>query len=251
MTKSIEERQRAEKAFHEKKFGDEYKARYYRSGFKSDLMARFWEELGDLEGKKVLEVGCGEGWLTLMLAKRGAQVWTFDISEEAVRKVKKLVERNGFGDRVEARPMAAEKLEYESGTFDLVVGNAILHHVDLNAIVAEMNRVLVEGGKAFFMEPLGHNLFINVFRWATPGLRSKDEKPFSFKDLEVFEQGFRTFRHEEYYLISFFALALYFVGLKKLVVKGRDLLSKVDRIVLRGSPGMRKYCWYSLLMMEK
>ena len=146
MKKSIQERQQAEKAFHEKKFGEEKSTSHYRTGFKSDLMERFWAEMGDLNGKKILELGCGTGWLTLMMAKRGAQVSTFDISEEAVKKVKSLVRERGFEDQVDARQMGAEKLEYESETFDIVVGNAILHHLDLQAVVKEINRVLGRGG---------------------------------------------------------------------------------------------------------
>ena len=101
------------------------------------------------------------------------------------------------------------------------------------------------------MEPLRHNPLINVFRWLTPGMRSKDERPFSFSDFDVFERGFSRFKHDEFYLISYFALFFYFVGMKRLVVKARDALKRVDKLVLRSLPGMKKYCWYSLLTMEK
>ena len=68
--------------------------------------------------------------------------------------------------------------------FDYVFGNGILHHLDLDKAYLEIARVLKPGGKAYFMEPLlGHPL-VQVFRWATPGRRTADEKPMDFAAIE-------------------------------------------------------------------
>ena len=69
--------------------------------------------------------------------------------------------------------MNAEVLEFPDASFDLVFGVAILHHLDLDTACAEFLRVLRPSGTAVFLEPLGHNPFINLVRWATPAARTK------------------------------------------------------------------------------
>jgi demethylmenaquinone methyltransferase/2-methoxy-6-polyprenyl-1,4-benzoquinol methylase len=48
--------------------------------------------------------------------------------------------------------MPAEQLIYASGTFDVVIGNAILHHLELNTAIFEIKRVLKKGGRIIILE---------------------------------------------------------------------------------------------------
>jgi ubiquinone/menaquinone biosynthesis C-methylase UbiE len=208
-------------------------------------------KLGNLEGKKVIDYGCGRGWLTKTLANQGAEVWAFDISDEAVKKTKAMVESLNLQHRVHVDQMPAEALNYNSNMFDLIVGNAILHHVDLVASLKEMKRVLKQGGKAYFMEPLGHNLLLNLYRRMTPHLRSEDEVPMRFEQFTIIKDYFPKFEHEEYYLTVFFALFWYCMGLKNITLKTRDFLFKLDQLIFRFFPCAKKYCWYSVLCMGK
>jgi hypothetical protein len=48
-----------------------------------------------------------------------------------------------------------------------------------------MTKILQPKGKAIFIEPLGHNFLINLYRRLTPNIRSADEHPLLAKDLKI------------------------------------------------------------------
>jgi ubiquinone/menaquinone biosynthesis C-methylase UbiE len=249
--RNLEKRQDAEKKFHDRKLSSERKYNYYSLGFTSIIFKALMSKIGNLEDKKVMDFGCGEGWLTKIIVNKGAEVWAFDISDEAVKKTQAMVKSLNLQNRVHVEQMSAEALNYDSNMFDLIVGNAILHHVDLVASLNEIKRVLKKGGKAYFMEPLGHNPLLNLYRKMTPHLRSKDEMPICFEQFSIIKDSFPKFKHYEYYLISLLALIWYFLGINNLVLKTRNILFPLDKVILRVFPNIRRFCWYSILEVEK
>ena len=246
-------RQQKEKSFFDKQFKKERHTGYYSVGFTSHIIEKMMEKLGNINGKKVLDFGCGEGWLSKVLLKKGAKVWAFDISEEAVKNVRaKSLQEWSSNHQVNVIQATAEALGFNADSFDYVIGNAILHHIDLGAAAEEIHRVLKGGGRAYFMEPLGHNPLLNWYRKRTPNLRSPDERPLFFKDLRIYKKLFRKFHHEEYYLSVLFALLCYFIFRNdQLMLNMRDILIKLDSVILRLFPSLKRYCWYSILIMEK
>lgn len=234
------------------KFKKESKRDFYSAGFTNIIFEKMMEEIGDIEDKIVLDFGCGSGWFTRILARKGAQVYSFDISQEAVDNLWRRSSSFNSKHPVSVDRMAAEKLTYKSDYFDLIVGVAILHHTDLTASINEIHRVLKSNGKAYFMEPLGHNKIINWYRKWTPDSHTPDEKPLHFGDFAHIKQIFRYFYHDEYYLTALLGLLWHFVFKNDpLMLKTRNILSRYDRYLLRKIPFLRKYCWYSLLVMEK
>ena len=53
-----------------------------------------------------------------------------------------------------------------------------------------MSRILVKGGSAVFLEPLGHNPIVNAWRRLTPAHRTEDERPIRLSDVKQIEQYF-------------------------------------------------------------
>ena len=99
-------------------------------------------------GECILDLGCGDGQLTLRVAMTGANVTAVDASPQMVAAAR---ERG-----VEADQANAESLPYAEGTFDAVFSNAVLHWVrDHDAMLAEVHRVLKPGGR-FVAEMGGH-----------------------------------------------------------------------------------------------
>jgi len=98
---------------------------------------------------RILELGCGDGNGTLMLAKTHARIVAVDLSSDLVEKAKQKVKFNN----VEFRVLDAEKLPFKDKTFDAVVGNSILHHLDVCEVLKEVKRVIRPGGKIAFCEP--------------------------------------------------------------------------------------------------
>jgi ubiquinone/menaquinone biosynthesis C-methylase UbiE len=95
-----------------------------------------------------LEVGAGTGFFSLNLKQAGIldQVHVTDLSPGMVEAARQNAARLGF--RVEGSVGDAEQIPFEDGTFDVVVGHAVLHHVpDVEQAMREMLRVLRPGGR--------------------------------------------------------------------------------------------------------
>lgn len=76
--------------------------------------------LADFSGLRVLEMGCGEGRLTRGIARQAASVLAFDPAAESVETARATLPAE-LASRVEFRVAAAESIEVEPGSFDLVV----------------------------------------------------------------------------------------------------------------------------------
>jgi SAM-dependent methyltransferase len=101
--------------------------------------------LGDVRGRRVLDVGCGAGQTTRWLAGRGAEVAAFDLSLEQLRLGR------AYGGPV---PVAAdaEALPFRDGAFDLACSayGALPFVADSARVMREVARVLRPGGRWVF-----------------------------------------------------------------------------------------------------
>jgi ubiquinone/menaquinone biosynthesis C-methylase UbiE len=97
----------------------------------------------------VLELGCGTGLYTRELGKTGAKIIASDLSE---KMLKIGMERcQDFG--VAFVQTDIRRLPFRAEVFDAVIGAYILHHVELEACLPEIKRVLKDGGRIAFWEP--------------------------------------------------------------------------------------------------
>ncbi len=99
------------------------------------------------KGARVLDVGCGPGFWTRELARRGYEVAAVDLTDTAVRLAQRSLAL--FGLAAEVRQGDAENLPFAAESFDGVVSHGVIHHTpDTARCVAEMARVLRPGGLA-------------------------------------------------------------------------------------------------------
>lgn len=130
----------------------------------------------------VLDYGCYDGTETSKYLGYGARfIYGIDISGEAIGRAK----ARYSASNVEFRTADAHNLPFEDDTFDLVVGRAILHHLDVEIAYREISRVLKPGGVATFVEPLRGNPLAKLVRLLTPNARTEDECPLSSKDIKM------------------------------------------------------------------
>jgi SAM-dependent methyltransferase len=197
-------------------------------------------------GLRVLEYGCGAGTYSFTLAARGADVTGIDISDVAIEQATAEASRRGLP--IKYVRMDAERLEFSDSTFDLVCGVAILHHLDLDKAFANLARVLRPGGRAVFLEPLGHNPAINLYRRLTPRLRTEDEHPLLMRDLAVGGKYFNVAGHRFFNLSTLMAVPLRH---SRVLNPALDMLSGLDRMLFTICPPARRYAWQVVLSFEQ
>lgn len=226
---------------------------FYGSGVNDEHFRILLEAAGDLKGKTVLDFGCGAGHTSRVYADLGAsRVEGFDISAERINIAQRNARRDHMEDRVFFRPLAAENIDYPDDFFDVVIGKAILHHTDLAKTSKQLARVLRPGGSAYFLEPLAHNLALNLFRRITPWRRTPTERPLRLHDLEVFRQDFEFVDYRGFYLFGLLANALLLVtGSSKLFRRSMLALLRWEGPVLTRNSWLQKYCWTALLVFRK
>jgi SAM-dependent methyltransferase len=153
------------------------------------LGAFYQRELGSVKNKQILEYGCGQGDFSFWLLQHGATVFGIDISEFNIEQCKKKAETCKIDPATYSfAAMDAHKLTFGDNSFDLAVGNGILHHLDLPLAMAEINRVLKPGAKALFQEPLGENPLLRLYRLVA-GIHTSDERPLTREDLDYLITG--------------------------------------------------------------
>jgi SAM-dependent methyltransferase len=99
-----------------------------------------------------LEIGAGTGYFSLNLAQAGLlrSATATDISPEMVTTLRDNARRIGLTN-ITATRAQADSLPFPDGSFDVVLGHAVLHHLpDLERAFAEFHRVLAPGGWIIF-----------------------------------------------------------------------------------------------------
>lgn len=98
-----------------------------------------------LRGKRALEIGCGMGLHTEVMARHGAEVTAIDLTPTAVEATERRLALKGLRARV--MQADAERLPFEDASFDFVWSWGVIHHSSRTArIVREIARVLTPGG---------------------------------------------------------------------------------------------------------
>lgn len=218
------------------------------------MYARIWKALGVLNDKYVLELGCGHGDLTLRLANRGANVCAMDISMTEVEACTNSINEANLQGKVRVQQMAAEHLSYPDGIFDIVTGISVLHHTEIPLTIKEIHRVLKPGGKGIFLEPLGHNTLVNLWRKLTPHYRTSSEHPLLFKDIKEMEKTFTMVRHSEFRLLTLFIIPIVKVATlnNKWTIKiVRRAFESIEPLLLQVIAPLRRMCGSTLIEVIK
>lgn len=106
--------------------------------------------LSSLNGKRVLEIGCGMGLHSELMARAGAEVVAIDISETSVGATKARMQLKGL--MADVRQMDAVEINFPDEHFDFVWSWGVIHHSAFTGrIVREIERVLRPGGETRVM----------------------------------------------------------------------------------------------------
>lgn len=205
-------------------------------------------------GTKILDLGCGQGFLSAALALRGAIVQGIDISPLSIDYCRRRAELSGIAGRASFSVMDCQALDFEDASFDAVCGCFVLHHLDLERVAAEIGRVLRPGGRAAFIETLGLNPLLMLARATLPGrgniekASSEDEYPLDRARLARLRQAFPGRMDTGFPRVVFFRMGGYLPALNNAV--GRPVLRALDR-ALGAVPGTGPLSYYGLVTMQR
>jgi 2-polyprenyl-3-methyl-5-hydroxy-6-metoxy-1,4-benzoquinol methylase len=223
--------------------------------------------LGNVKGKNVLNLGCGLGEEATYLAILGAKVVAIDMSKEMLKATKKLAQKYNIDKNISYFSMSAEKLEFKKDSFDAVLGCNILHHVNIGKTILQIKKILKHNGIAVFCEPLAYNPLINIYRIMAYKVRTDHEHPLNYNDLKKIKTLFPNMIHKEFHLSTLLIFVWFFLGerlhpnkvryWKKIIVEAEKyktafkVFYSIDCVILKLFPFLRKYCWVTLLRMQK
>jgi SAM-dependent methyltransferase len=155
-----------------------------------------YAQLGDVRGKRILELGCGSGGNAIILALKGAEVVALDVSPRAIEIARRRAALHGVEGKIEFHALPVEAyLNRQLGRgFDSICGFAVLHHVlpILDEILGQLKQIGHADTVYLFSEPLAAAGWLRKFRLMLPipVHGTPDERPLNSEDLAILRRRF-------------------------------------------------------------
>ena len=198
------------------------------------LMAAL-RSFGNLEGKRLLDIGCGSGRASLFFASHGARVTSIDLSANAIDNLTRFCVENGVTN-IDAHALSAMDVA-TLGPFDCVFGSMILHHIEpFDAFARVLRQAMAPNGRAFFWE---NHLVTPLMRWfrehcvghfGIPKFGDSEEVPLS--DAEVDQLRIHFLVNVEYPEMMFFRLISLYLLRRRL----ETLAERLDGLLYQVKP---------------
>jgi 2-polyprenyl-3-methyl-5-hydroxy-6-metoxy-1,4-benzoquinol methylase len=170
--------------------------------FAKEMMFRL---AGNLRGKRVLEVGCGEGVASAQLAYCGADVDAVDISPVSVDVARRRAEANGQVVNFRVADVTREDVA-TPGSYDVVWCDLILHHLvdSLGAVMDGVARWLKPGGLFIAREPVAYAGWLKAVRGLVPVAvdATDDEQPLRQAEFDVIAARFPDLRRRYFRILA-------------------------------------------------
>lgn len=178
---------------------------YFRNGLLTDVrkkvgvqddiyaLHRMW--LGDLSGKKVLDLGCYEGnALSVFLAENSGEYIGIDLSESGIAKLNTKLEKIPNAKGVEMDFLSEE---FDEKNFDWIYAYGVLHHFkDTDELIRRLKAKLKPDGKLISYDPLQTNFAVKLARKIYRPFQSDKDWEWPFKK-ETFQKY-----HEAFYILE-------------------------------------------------
>lgn len=205
---------------------------------------------GPLEGRTLLDIGCGAGATSIFWARAGAAVTAIDRSEVAIGTLQRRAQQLGLPN---ITPVVCDAMAIdELGEFDFVFGSMILHHLEpFPSFARTLRRSVKTGGRAFFYENNAASTLLVWFRehlvgkgWV-PKYGDADEFPLTRAEVNVLRERFTV--QQEFPKMFFFQLASTYLLRRRL----RAPAKAIDDFLYRHDIGRRwSYVQYVMLQAD-
>lgn len=212
------------------------------------VLKKALEHFGDVEGKTIVDLGCGRGATSLFFAHCGANVIGIDLSDVAVNNLSAYCQENNIKNISPMKLPAQEITKLDN--VDFVFGSMILHHIEpFEELARDLRSILKPGGKGFFWENNAQSKLMIWFRehivgklWV-PKFGDPDEFPLMASEVDELRKHFRVD-------IEFLEL-FYFRMISKYLLRGHfyALFEMLDNYFYR-YPSLRKRSYYQCVSLS-
>ena len=230
-----------------------------------------WEdvkrELGDVKGKKILEIGCSRGVFSIFLAKQGAIVTGIDVGENLILAAKEFAKINNVDCNFKACSAADMKLDE---TYDVIIGFAVLHHMNEESVLTSFRdfyRLLKNNGIAIFTEPVENSKSFEILqniipiperpsilqrnKWKTY-YKNLDDRPMSNNEF-IYAGKVNNFRSTKIFPHGLIIRLSKIFGKKNKsrFISANLLLKKFDKVLFKFFPILKRYCRQVVVVYRK
>jgi 2-polyprenyl-3-methyl-5-hydroxy-6-metoxy-1,4-benzoquinol methylase len=220
-----------------------YSSHHLRRRFNKEFRFRV---LGALAGKRVLDVGCGDGTNSILLASLGAQVTGIDVSPKAIELAAERAKLSGVSASTRFLCGPLETADLPAASFDVIWGDAILHHLlaELDQVLPRLAAWAKPEGLMLFSEPVNFNPTLRRVRFMVPVKTevTPDERPLEPPEIRLLSKYIADLRVEPFAMLgrlNRFVLANYNYERASWPRRAiSNILAGVDYAVLR-TPGFR------------
>ena len=266
---SPDERMLAEEKFHDEWAASEdltkINVRHRNEAPTAPEMRHIRTKLGELQGRTLLDIGCGLGEASVYFALEGANVTATDLSPGMCDATKRLAKINGT--TLETHVSAAEALGLGDRQFDIIYTGNTLHHADTSLMMDQLMPHLKPTGIFVSWDPVAYNPVINIYRAMADEVRTEDEHPLKMTDIRGITSRFHESNVVWYWLTAnflFVLLALTKIGkfhqtrMWKTVIDESarwnwiyQPLAAFDRLILKFLPFFRPLCWNVVIIARR
>jgi 2-polyprenyl-3-methyl-5-hydroxy-6-metoxy-1,4-benzoquinol methylase len=212
----------------------------YRGGRRIHSKEYYFRVMGNLRGKRVLDIGCGEGIDALVLAALGASVTAIDVSPKAIELATDRAHASGLSDSVKFLCTPLENAPVHERSFDIVCGDNILHHMlpVLDETMKRLASCTKDGGRLVFREPTNLNPTLRRVRFLVPvhTETTPGERPLERGDLDIVSQHVTDMRKRHFgclaRLIRFIVPSMNYEHASVIRRAVVDLLCAIDFVML-------------------
>jgi SAM-dependent methyltransferase len=204
----------------------------------------------DCQPKKILDFGCGSGDSSTEMAALGYDVVGIDVSPELIAIAEERARLDGVVDRTKFIAVDGTTATLPTAAFDLVVVQAVLHHVDMAESLRTLEHVLAPGGRIIIVEPVAYSPALQWVRDRLPVEKdiSPNERQLNDADLRQIEGTFQIVEKRHFTIFERLLRLLKVEG--PVYNKSARLLAELDHLLLR-IPGMSHFAATVVLLGRK